>query len=283
MSWICLMALMAHAEEGRLVGYTPPAPTPLVPASNPTALAAQLSDAEVGIRDPETPLTRAAELGHFQQSIYRILVHDSEKAATVVAAIPEAIRPIVETNLTATGAITGLSGSRWQDLPAWTIAAPTDADVLITHYKEAEATFGVPWEILAAINLVETRMGRLHGISTADAAGPMQFIPETWQRYGEGDIHDDRDAILAAGRYLSARGAARDLDRALWAYNPSNRYVTAVRGYASLIEEDPLAYRGYYGWEVHYATIRGAIWLPVGYDTDVPIPVSEWCASHVCP
>ena len=39
----------------------------------------------------------------------------------------------------------------------------------------------------------------------------MQFMPATWKSYGRGgDIQDPRDAILAAGRFLAAAGAARE-------------------------------------------------------------------------
>ena len=51
------------------------------------------------------------------------------------------------------------------------------------------------WEVLAAIMLVETRMGRIHSRSSAGAQGPMQFLPATWEAYGlGGDVHDAHDA-----------------------------------------------------------------------------------------
>ena len=66
----------------------------------------------------------------------------------------------------------------------------------------------MPWTYLAAIHLVETRMGRIRGASTAGARGPMQFLPSTWALYGAGgDINDPRDAILAAARLLRHHGA----------------------------------------------------------------------------
>jgi hypothetical protein len=40
----------------------------------------------------------------------------------------------------------------------------------------------------------------------AGAQGPMQFMPATWAIYGHGSIHRPRNAILAAGRFLAARG-----------------------------------------------------------------------------
>ena len=92
-------------------------------------------------------------------------------------------------------------------MPAWRVAAAAPPEVLLELYKAAETEFGVPWHVLAAIHLVETRMGRLRGTSPAGAKGPMQFIPETWARFGEGDIESNADAIRAAARHLVAHGA----------------------------------------------------------------------------
>src|SRR5438045_9544127 len=87
--------------------------------------------------------------------------------------------------------------------PAWRIVTPAPPDELLTDYKDASQQAGVPWQVLASIHLIETRMGRIRGVSTAGAQGPMQFLPTTWVRYGEGgDIYDDRDAIFAAARLL---------------------------------------------------------------------------------
>ena len=85
---------------------------------------------------------------------------------------------------------------------------------------------------------------------------------------------------MAAARHLSHHGAPSNTAKALWHYNPTDRYVTAVQGYAALIEDDPLAFRGYYGWEVYYQTIAGTVLLPVGYAEDAPIPVRQWCAAE---
>src|SRR3990170_162129 len=80
---------------------------------------------------------------------------------------------------------------------AWRIVEPAPLDELLRYYREAEAEFGVHWSYLASIHLVETRMGRIRGVSTAGAQGPMQFMPGTWAAYGEGDINSNRDAIRA--------------------------------------------------------------------------------------
>ena len=115
------------------------------------------------------------------------------------------------------------------ELPAWRIVEPRPAAELRRYYREAERRYGVDWEYLAAINLVETGFGRIDGVSVAGAQGPMQFIPTTWDIYGEGgDIDDPRDAILAAGRLLRANGFGRDRAGALYRYNNSSAYVRGV-------------------------------------------------------
>ena len=138
-------------------------------------------------------------------------------------------------------------------------------EVLRAYYGEAEASSGIPWAYLASIHLVETRLGRIRGTSSAGAQGPMQFIPETWARYGQGDINDNRDAILAAARLLQANGGPGDMSRALFRYNNSDRYVEAVESYAQLMLSDERAFLGYYGWQVYSATTGGTFLLPAGY------------------
>ena len=126
------------------------------------------------------------------------------------------------------------------ELPAWRIVDPRPAAELRRYYREAERRFGVDWEYLAAINLVETGFGRIDGTSVAGARGPMQFIPTTWDIYGAGgDIEDPHDAILAAGRLLRANGFARDRAGALLRYNNSSAYVRGVTLYAEVMQRRP--------------------------------------------
>ena len=138
--------------------------------------------------------------------------------------------------------------------------------MLVGFYREAEAATGVPWPYLAAINFVETRMGRIHGDSTAGAQGPMQFIASTWDAFGNGgDVHDPHDSILAAGRFLASRGALSDMRRALYSYNNSDDYVDSVQRYADLIAAgQERVYSGFYHWQVYFATTRGLASAPRG-------------------
>ena len=86
----------------------------------------------------------------------------------------------------------------------------------------------------------------------------MQFIPATWRAYGlGGDVQDPRDAILGAANYLHANGAPADEARALFHYNPSSRYVSAVLRYARRMRRDPPAFEALYARQVFVRTAGG--------------------------
>lgn len=210
-----------------------------------------------GVDDPS--------LGREQQLAYRALAAHPAWVDRVVAAVPAGVRDAVRANVAAGAALGGLTGEAPAGFPAWDIRVPQPTATLRGFYAEAERASGVPWQYLAAIHLVETRVGRIHGLSSAGAQGPMQFIPATWEAFGEGDINDDRDAILAAGRYLASRGAPADMDRALFSYNNDDRYVAAVKAYADVLAAEPNRYDGYHEWQVFYATVDGTYLLPEGW------------------
>src|SRR5215203_2274393 len=106
---------------------------------------------------------------------------------------------------------------------------------LLPIYQAAGMEYGVRWEILAAINEIETDYGRNLNVSTAGAVGWMQFMPSTWKMYGV-DANQDGvkdpfnpvDAIFAAARYLKAAGADKDIRKAIFAYNHADWYVDSV-------------------------------------------------------
>jgi murein DD-endopeptidase MepM/ murein hydrolase activator NlpD len=113
---------------------------------------------------------------------------------------------------------------------------------LLPIYQAAGIEYGVRWEILAAINEIETDYGRNLNVSSAGAVGWMQFMPSTWKRYGVDANHDGRkdpfnpvDAIFAAARYLKAADADQDVRRAVFAYNHADWYVDSVLMRARLI------------------------------------------------
>src|SRR4051812_19750285 len=116
-------------------------------------------------------------------------------------------------------------------------AMPQELDFqqLVALWQSAGSAYGIPWEVLASINKVESNFGRNMGPSSAGAVGWMQFMPSTWERWGldaDGDGIADpwnpQDAIYAAARYLAAAGGSRDISRAVLAYNHAQWYVDEV-------------------------------------------------------
>jgi membrane-bound lytic murein transglycosylase B len=213
-----------------------------------------------------------------QQVAYRQLGDHPEWEPEVLAALPPELRPGAESHAAARRDLRALTGRPTTEMPAWRIVAPEPAAELRAWYEGAEAEFGVAWQYLAAINLVETAMGRIRGTSVAGAQGPMQFMPATWEAYGEGDVNDPRQAIRGAARYLTASGAPGDMAGALWSYNHSDRYVRAVQRYADLIVEHPGAFAAFHGWGVWYWTTAGDLYLPVGWEALEQEPVDEYVA-----
>jgi hypothetical protein len=234
-------------------------------ADEATALLAQLVTAERAVRDPAVTGKELAFMGHQQQLVYRRLIERADLRDAVFSGIPQDLRGAADLNIAASADLYLFGPVGARELPAWKIVSAPPIDDLLFYYREAEVEFSVPWYYLAAINLVETRMGRIRGDSYAGAQGPMQFMPATWDIYGDGDINDTHDAILAAARYLSAVGAPAKIERAIWMYNHDHEYVDAVMKYAEVMRADPSAFRGYYGWQVYFVTRDGTYLLPVGW------------------
>src|SRR6185295_5157991 len=97
--------------------------------------------------------------------------------------------------------------------PTWTSppAQPVQLSYaeLLDLWQKAGAAYGIPWNVLAAINKIESNFGRNMGPSSAGAIGWMQFMPSTWLRWGTdadgnglADPWNPVDAIYSAARYL---------------------------------------------------------------------------------
>jgi membrane-bound lytic murein transglycosylase B len=258
----------------------PPAPRRL--ASDPARMADDLVADEQALRDPTSSEALLTGAAHRQQAAYRALAEHPEWAATARPRIPPSLLNVYDRNVDAQRQFTGPAASEPQDtLPAWRIDSPVPANELLRYYREAQAATGVGWNYLAAINLIETGLGRIVGVSPAGAQGPMQFLPSTFADYGHGgDILSPHDSIMAAGRYLAASGFADDHDGALFRYNNWDRYVRAVNDYAAVLAADPARFAGYYRWDIYYRTTAGDVLLPIGYVATSPIPVTNYLANH---
>lgn len=254
------------------------------PARSAGELAERIADAERRARADAGSDRERQEAGFEAQLAYRQLARTPQWSEQVLTAVPAALRDTAVGNVAARVALDALRTEGVERrgpptaLPAWEIVPPAPADELVSHYREAAAEIGVEWEYLAAINLVETRMGRIRGLSTAGARGPMQFIPESWAIFGEGDIDDERDAIFAAARHLRERGWDEGPRAALYRYNNSEHYVDAVDSYARVLQSDPDAYRTHHGWQVLFTTPDETFLLPVGYREDAPVRIEDYLA-----
>jgi membrane-bound lytic murein transglycosylase B len=239
---------------------------------------------ERALRDPASSEATLLEAGRRQQAAYRALGRHPEWDPVTRTRIPADLLHAYDRNVDARRQFTTMGDGRppQENLPSWRIDAPLPADQLLTYYKDAEAATGVSWTYLASINLVETGLGRIVGLSYAGAQGPMQFMPATWAAYGlGGDINAPRDSIMAAANYLRANGFVDgDIRGAVWHYNHSDNYVQAVVDYAEILAAEPAVFAGYYRWEIYYFTAAGDVLLPVGYLAPEPIPVTDYLATH---
>jgi membrane-bound lytic murein transglycosylase B len=200
-------------------------------------------------RDPPTdsPPVQLVDTARDLQATVRSLAKRPGVAANTIARLPGRLASEIRKLTRAARDLNRLSGGGRP--PKLRTGPPRPLAELMRYYRAAHRRFRVAQHYLAAIHLVESKFGRVKSDSVAGAKGPMQFIPSTWQIYGHGgDIHDPHDAILAAGRFLRDAGAPRHYSRALYAYNPSQLYVRAVRLYAALIERDPYAVYFLYCW-----------------------------------
>ena len=122
-----------------------------------------------------------------------------------------------------------------------TQTGPMPFAALRAIWQAAGDRYGIPWQVLGAINKVETNFGSNLGPSSAGAVGWMQFMPSTWARWGVdangdgvADPNNPMDAIFSAARYLAGCGGQFDIAKAVYCYNHSQAYVSEVLRLASL-------------------------------------------------
>jgi soluble lytic murein transglycosylase-like protein len=208
-----------------------------------------------------TPPERVVLQALYQQRIYRLLGGAAGFARKTIAHLTPRLARIARSHRSATVGLKSLV-TAIPDASAFKIGRAEPPGVLLRLYKQAERRFGVDWEVLAAVNYIETKWNRVRSMSSAGAQGPMQFMPATWGQYGMGgDIHDPRDAIMAAANYLQASGAPDDYQQAIYAYNHSDAYVNAILQYAHRMMEDPKSFYQYFSWQVFVLTTKGPVRL----------------------
>lgn len=260
-------------------------PIPWHPAASARELADRLWVAEHQARAPYNRDAVVAGAAFEAQLLYRQLARTPAWHDAVIRrmrGLGDDVRLHIEARTSLRSVLTTLA----DEVPAWEIGEPAPTADLLRFYREGERVHGVAWELLAAINLVETGFGKIRGLSTAGAQGPMQFMPSTWAAYGEGDVDDPHDAVLGAANYLAANGAGTGatsgpaVENALYRYNNHPGYVAGILAYTSIIERDPRVLQELVRWQIVYLSAVGDLWLPIGYFEAAPVPAQEYVRRH---
>jgi hypothetical protein len=218
----------------------PPSSTPTTKTPAPTATAPQVSAQRAQGSTPSGKGTNGSGAGTQGQGSTTTKGKTGGSAAKPKrgkrAPKPSALTPPLPLSLSSS--IAGV--------PGFFIESFRIPPFLLPIFQAAGTAYGVPWQVLAAINEVETDYGRDLNVSSAGAEGWMQFLPSSWESYGvdangDGfkDPYNPADAIFAAARYLRAAGAATDLRGAVFSYNHSQAYVESVMLRAKLLGGTP--------------------------------------------
>ena len=242
-----------------------PAPNASVPR-DPAKLAPALVQTEAGLHDAIDRWVSDGATGRpprdvtlyalYAQRIELLLVQKRALERATLPRLSPSLAAEVRTNVAAKRELWRLTPvSRRRRFRTGPALPP---QTLLRYYRAAQRRFGVRWNVLAAVNLVESAFNKLRNDSATGAQGPMQFMPATWRAYGlGGDVHNPHDAIMGAANYLHANGAPHNNSRALYRYNPSPLYVDAVLRYARRIRADRHAFYEYYARQVFVRTPHG--------------------------
>ncbi len=181
-----------------------------------------------------------------RQLVIDSIARDAKETAAVLR-----LAPAERDDLDARRDLDALSAASPPQVGGVSVGAALHAGKLLSFYRGAQRRFGVRWELLAAINFVESDFGRARTTAEADAQGPMQFEPATWREYGMGgDVYSPHAAILAAANLLAANGGRTNERAALGHYNLSPLYWDAVLHLAHRMATVPSAFREYYAWRL---------------------------------
>jgi transglycosylase-like protein with SLT domain len=228
----------APAGEAPAPTSSAPAPPQAAPAEAPPQVQAQHAQ---GASPSGSPTGHAK---HKQSSAAPGKAGTNKEGSTAAGGVrakkpapaPSTLTPSLPLNLRSS-----ISG-----VPAFFIESFQIPPFLLPIFQAAGTAYGVPWQVLAAINEVETDYGRDLSVSSAGAEGWMQFLPSEWAQYGvdangDGfkDPYNPADAIFAAARYLHAAGGDTNIKAAVFSYNHSQAYVESVMLRAQLLGGTP--------------------------------------------
>jgi hypothetical protein len=230
------------SEAGQPTGTTETTTTPT--ATTPTTAAP-----EVQAQSPQTSSSVGAEAGsgrgHPSKS-HRAGAKGANGASPSIKAAHKTSGQRAPLPSALTPPLPGSLGSAIGGIPDFFIESFRIPPFLLPIYQAAGTAYGIPWQVLAAINEVETDYGRDLSVSSAGAEGWMQFLPSSWATYGvdaNGDGYEDpynpADAIFAAARYLAAAGGTANIRAAIYSYNHSQTYVDSVMLRAQLLGGTP--------------------------------------------
>jgi membrane-bound lytic murein transglycosylase B len=217
----------------------------VVAATSPAAIVRHLHADERALRTAEGAAFVA--VARDRQLVIRTLARDRGAADAV-----SELAPSERDDLAARRDLRELSAASPPQVGGVRVGPALPSRTLLSYYRHAQRRFGIRWQLLAAVNFVESDFDRARTTAKADAQGPMQFEPATWREYGMGgDAYDPHDAIAAAANLLAANGGRRDERAALRHYNRSPLYRDAVLRLAHRMTTVPTAFREYYAWRLY--------------------------------
>jgi membrane-bound lytic murein transglycosylase B len=216
----------------------------MITPQSPPAIVLQLRVDEIGLTTATG--ARFVALARDRQLVIGTLARNATKAAAVAK-----LAPGERDDIDVRRDHTRLSAESPPQVGGVSVGSALPAGTILSFYRKAQRRFGIRWELLAAINFVESDFGRARTTAKANAQGPMQFEPATWRSYGMGgDVYGERDAVLAAANLLAANGGRTNERAALMHYNLSPLYWDAVLHLAHRMATVPTAFREYYAWKL---------------------------------
>jgi membrane-bound lytic murein transglycosylase B len=217
----------------------------LVPLPSPPAVVSHLRADERALQTATG--AKFIAVARDRQLVIRTLARNPQEAAAVVK-----LAPRERDDIAVRRDLNRLSAGSPPQVGGVSVGTARHAGTLLSFYREAQRRFGIRWELLAAINFVESDFGRARTTAKADAQGPMQFEAATWRAYGiGGNVYSEHDAVLAAANLLAANGGRTNERAALGHYNLSPLYWDAVLHLAHRMATVPTAFREYYAWKLY--------------------------------